>query len=242
MPIPKCKIGFDCSLMMQCPGLSPEDCENQDNCGLIYEHSQEELAEIDRLRQIKESQRQAFICKNSSLVLALNETLRTNHQVQKAYYYFSHFEIYVLYLLSRNALVFAVDELEFAEILGLINNFNSDLSNLIAERNFIITSVSSELSSYNVKRPTGVYEYWQLSANKPIFKSVFSGDKGKGMRPNKKYDEFTKKIHLGKEGSLKHFLVVNFINNRNKMQKALTKLQNALKLIQEALDILNSIE
>ncbi|NEQ41809.1 MAG: hypothetical protein F6K40_38780 [Okeania sp. SIO3I5] len=191
---------------------------------------------------MKESQRQAFICKNPSLVLALNETLRTNHQAQQAYYYFSSFEIYILYLISRKALVFAVDELEFDEILELISNLSSDISNLIAEENFIITSVSSELSSYNVKRPTGVYEYWQLSASKPIFKSVFSGDKGKGMRPNKKYDELTKKIHLGKEDNPKCFLVANFINNRNLVQKALTKLKNALTLIQEALEILSSIE
>ncbi len=239
MPIKKCKLGFDCSLMMMCVGITAEQCENKETCGTISVMTEEEILEEELQRQHNNSKKYTFICKNPSLISGLNLCNSTSYPINKSQYSFTETEIILLYLLSRNCLVFVKDEIPFSQTIDSINSSINNLIDTLDNVNYVIPPISSEIHKYYVKRPYNTYEYIQLSAPKPIFKAVYPNNK---VSLSKKYNDLTTNVHLGKEDSLKSLIILFASLNRDKLSKAYTKIKQALNLLNEALDIIRGID
>ena len=246
MPIKKCKLGFDCALMMQQPGIFASECENADTCGTISCLSDEEIFQQQQF-QLHQQQLQlelqlktySFICKYSPLISLLNVVRQTNYNINSFSYSLQIEEIIIMQLLSRKGLVFAKNNFDFDSPINHIIAISNAFSEHFNNNNFLMTPFNSEINSYNVKRPYGIYEYWQISSPSPIFNAVFISNKANA---SKKYSHLTKKIHLGKEGSPKFAIAFLGWLNRDKLSQALSKLYQALKLLNEAFDILRDID
>ncbi len=58
MPRKRCAFGFSCASMMLEPGLTAEDCPNQDTCGTLTELTPQEEVELIRVRQVERERRE----------------------------------------------------------------------------------------------------------------------------------------------------------------------------------------
>lgn len=186
----KCALGFDCSGMMQIPGINPGDCENYATCRV-------------------------------AVGLPADETFQIYYH--GGYFGVSRTECAQLMLMQRGCP-------QNLESLGITRQFEQ-MSSLIAELNTCLQELyydvyvappNSDVCSYNVKRPKGIYQYYKLASDEKIFAPVIK-------------HEQVKVIHLSKKDDPRCVEALRGIERRNKLLQAKNRLDKAISLLRECL-------
>ena len=200
MPKKKCGLGFDCASMMQYPSIDSGDCLNYKTCGSAVQLSPDEELELDRIReeQMRQYQEQIRLTRRSAAIM----------------------------MLMRRGCP------QSPELLGLIpaieaiattlDNIRTGLTNFDGQ---YIAPPGCELHIYNVKRPSGTYSYYKLTAENAMF------------APSEKEQE-VRVIHLSHQHDARYIEAQLGIERRNKLTQVRTLLHNASILLEEATRLL----
>jgi hypothetical protein len=145
MPIRMCAYGFSCASMMMVPGLTAEDCPNQNICGTIRQLTDEERVELHYAR-----------IENNRRTIDIMITNRRDA---------------ALYLLSTRACPQTPASLGVTATLDRLRSTLSQLEETIARlsEDCYVAPIGVEAHRYLVKRPSGVYQYNKLTSREAIF-------------------------------------------------------------------------
>lgn len=187
MPKKKCAFGFNCGAMLASPGLLAEDCPNNQVCGLIADLSSEEQVALYQLRHGESDiiREELKLTKQNAARLLL---------MMRGY--------------PQSPSSFGIPE-TLKTIMSQLENLNNHLA---AFEDQYIPPQGSEVHTYKVKRPWGVYQYNKLSADQAVFKS--SEREGK-----------VKAIHLSHDNDPRNLEAREGIARRNRLQKLATRLE-----------------
>jgi hypothetical protein len=200
MPKKKCGLGFDCASMMLHPGIDPGDCLNYKTCGSTVELTPDEELELVRIReeQMRQYQEQIRLTRRSAAIMMLLRRGCTQSP-------------------ESLGIVSAVEA-----IATTLDNIRDGLPNFDGQ---YIAPPSCELHIYNVKRPSGTYSYYKLTAENAIF------------APSEK-EQQVRVIHLSHYNDARYIEAQLGIERRNKLTQVRTLLQNASALLEEATRLL----
>lgn len=193
MPKKTCAFGFNCGAMLQTPGLAAEDCPNRNTCGILTALTPEEEVELVRVHQLR--------C----------ERFRVTQRQAAA-----------LMLKSRGC----PQTPESLGVTAALSQVESQLSQLRArlsqlEGNYIAPT-DCELHHYNVKRPSGTYEYNKLTASTPIFE------------PSERREK-VRVIHLSHDDDARNLEAREGVKHRNKLLSLNTRLVQIEKELESVL-------
>lgn len=200
MPKKKCGLGFGCASMMQYPGIDPGDCLNYKTCGSGLQLTPDEELELVRIRSEQMRQYQ--------------ERIRLTHRSAA-----------IMMLMRRGCpqspellgVVFAIEA-----IATTLDNIRTGLTNFDGQ---YIAPAGCELHTYNVKRPSGTYSYYKLTAENAIF------------APSEK-EQQVRVVHLSHQHDARYIEAQFGIERRNNLTQVRTLLQNASALLEEATRLL----
>ncbi|MEH1861767.1 MAG: hypothetical protein V7L21_28085 [Nostoc sp.] len=200
MPKKKCGLGFDCASMMQYPGVDSGDCLNYKTCGSAVQLSPDEELELVRIReeQMRQYQEQIRLTRRSAAIMMLMR--RGCPQSPESL-----------------SVIPAIEA-----IATTLDNIRTGLTNFDGQ---YIAPPGCELHIYNVKRPSGTYSYYKLTAENAIF------------APSEKEQE-VRVIHLSHQHDARYIEAQLGIERRNKLTQVRTLLHNASTLLEEATRLL----
>ncbi len=194
----KCKFGFSCAAMMLQPGLTANYCPNADTCGTLLDLSPEQEIDFYRIREIEGQPRR--------------ERIRINQQ-----------QAATLMLLTRGCpaspsslgVIAALDNLQatLAFVRSHLNNYDATT---------YIAPTETETHTYNVKRPTGTYQYNKLASPTAIFE------------PSERTEK-VKVIHLSHDDDPRNLEARSGIERRNKLLQLTVLLSHIEQSVEEVL-------
>lgn len=183
----KCAFGFSCAAMLMQPGLIANDCPNSDTCGTLPDLPEDRPINFYRIREIDGQRTREVIALTNSQAARMMLLYRGCPQSPQ----------------SLGAIA-ALDNLQ-----ATLEDVRSRLSEY--DNTIYIAPINSEAHAYNVKRPTGTYQYNKLAANDAIFEPSERSEK-------------VKVIHLSSDGDPRDIEARAGIERRNKILNLVAKL------------------
>ena len=149
----RCGFRFNCALMMQQPGLEPNDCPNHEACGHSWDFEYEDEP------------------------VTLSVTNPVSYQIE--FYAYQRLDLAELLLNQRGASQL-VEDFEIGSHLTWIQNYCLTIENSLQEfTGKYIAPNNCEAHRYNVKRPKGTYWYNKLTSTQQIFEPQIKDEKVK---------------------------------------------------------------
>lgn len=210
MPRKKCGLSFSCALMLQQPGLEPEDCPNYRTCGSATELTPEEHLELIRVREQEAQEFQRSWAERQ-------ERLRVSrHQA-------------AVMMLRMRGCPQTLESLGVTEPLDALSSglekLRSRLSAFEREDQYIAPE-GCEAHRYNVKRGRKVFWYNKLTADTACFEPV-------------ERSERVRVIHLSHDDDPRNLAGRLGVDRRNQLTQVRTQLQIAAAAISQALALLD---
>ncbi|RAM47994.1 MAG: hypothetical protein C6Y22_30290 [Hapalosiphonaceae cyanobacterium JJU2] len=193
--------------MMQCPGIDPGNCLNYKTCGSAVQLSPSEELELIRIREERERE-------------YTEQLRRTQERIR-----LTRHSAAILMLWRRGC----PQSLESLGVTPSIETITTQLDTIrTLTTNFdgqYIAPPGCELHVYNVKRPSGTYSYYKLTAERAMF------------APSER-EQQVRVIHVSHEDDARYIEAQLGIERRNNLTQVRTLLNNAGALLEEATRIL----
>ena len=174
MPRIQCAYGFSCASMMLQPGLTAEDCPNQEVCGTIRSLTEEERAELQMAR------------------IEGNRRIIESVKVSPSYA--------ARILLNCRGLPQSSDSLGIAESIAQLKQKIAEIEERVEQTtDLYVAPPAVEAHRYSVKRPSAEYFYNKLASPKPIFPPQVKDTKVKALHLSHDTDARNISARLGIE-------------------------------------------